>query len=114
MKLHDLLIDDWIAVPMDARELEDALRVLLGQMAQSGVLTDDRARKLARDLACGAAGEVVRVNDRVALVLGRVETLEDLSVSLGVSAHPFRITPEGREPAEFAQAVVVLLTPRSL
>lgn len=113
MKLSDLLVDEWIAVPFEARDLGEALAVLVERVARSGALPPDRGRKLARDLAFGTEGEVVRVNQDIVLVLGRVEALEDLSVTLGVARSPFRVSAEGETPPRTARAVLLLLTPRS-
>jgi CBS domain-containing protein len=54
----------------------------------------------------------VRVNADVVLVIGRVEALEAMSVTLGVAAAPFRVS-HGKAVGT-ARAVLVLLTPRAL
>ena len=113
MKLSDLLVDEWIAVPLEARDLSEALGVLVDRVARSGALPAERGRKLARDLAFGSEGEVVRVNDEIVLVLGRVEALEAISVTLGVAPAPFSVSAEGETPARRARALILLLTPRS-
>jgi CBS domain-containing protein len=112
MKLADLLLDDWIAIPMHVGDLGEALHVLLSRLSGAGLRAEGDVARLAADLASGSAGELVRVNADVVLVLGRVEGLEAMSVTLGVSAAPFRVT-QGKA-AGTARAVLVLLTPRAL
>ena len=112
MKLSDLLIDDWIAVPLEARTLGDALQRLIGLLARSAALHPAAADKLARDLAFGSQGEVIRVNEEIVLVTGRVAGLEDVSVLLGISREPMSVSAEGKRPPGTARAVIVLLSPR--
>jgi CBS domain-containing protein len=112
MKLADLLLDDWIAIPMQAPDLESALRVLLTRLQGTGPGGAGDVDRLAADLAGQDAGEIVRVNPEVVLVLGRLESLEGMSVTLGVSASPFRVDEDGG--AGTARAVLLLLTPRGM
>lgn len=114
MKLADLLIDDWIAVPLQADDLEGALQHLVSLLRATGRLEADTGRKLARDLATGSQGEVIRVNDDVVLVVGRLESLEDVSVMLGVAPGLFRVTSGGEGRPGRARAVLLLLTPRRI
>lgn len=114
MKLSDLIIDDWIAVPLEADDLAGALRHLVGLLGMKGVPGPEAGRKLARDLAFGSQGDVVRVNGDVVLVVGKLDGLDDVSVALGISREPFTVSAEGREPPGFARAVLLLLTPRRL
>lgn len=113
MKLSDLLVDEWIAVPLEARDLNEALGVLMDRVSGSGLMSPERGRRLARDLAFGSEGEVIRVNADIVLVLGRFEALEDLSVTLGLAPRPFTVSAEGEAPARTARAVLLLLTPRN-
>lgn len=113
MKLSDLLVDEWIAVPLEARDLNEALGILMDRVSGSGLISPERGRRLARDLAFGSEGEVIRVNADIVLVLGRFEALDDLSVTLGVAPRPFTVSAEGEEPARTARAVLLLLTPRN-
>jgi CBS domain-containing protein len=110
MKLADLLLDDWIAIPMEVPDLHAALRILLARLQGAGLGGAGEADRLAADLAAEGAGEIVRVNPEVVLVLGRVEKLEAMSVTLGVSAGPFRVGGG----AGTARAVLLLLTPRGM
>ena len=107
MKLAELLLDDWIAVPLAAPDLRQALQVLLARLP--GARPED-ARKLARELTSGAAGDVVRVSDEIVIVAGRAEALEGLSVILGIAAEPFTVGRRGS--ADRARAVLVVLSPR--
>jgi CBS domain-containing protein len=109
MKLADLLIDDWIAIPLEAADLREALQRLLVRLP--GTRPED-ARKLARELTSGPAGHIVRVGEDVVLVAGRVEALEGLSVILGIAAQPFQVA--GGKSPERARALLVVLTPRGI
>lgn len=112
MKLADLLLDDWIAIPLEAADLAEALRVLLSRLRGAGLGDPDDVGRLAEGLADGSAGELIRVNADVVLVIGRAEPLEGVSVTLGVATSPFRMGPD--EVAGTARALLVLLTPKSL
>lgn len=114
MKLSDLLIDDWIAVPLEADDLSGVLRKLIELLEGAGSFGRETGRKLARDLAFGSQGEVIRVNQDVVLVVGKLEGLEDVSVSLGIAREPFHVSAEGRHPPGTARAALLLLTPRRL
>src|SRR5262245_39048465 len=95
MKLADLLLDDWIAIPLRASDLREALQLLLARLPGA---RPEGAKRLARDLASEAAGAVVRINDEVVLVAGRAESLEGLSVILGIGAAPFAAGPGPARP----------------
>ncbi|MGD2068541.1 MAG: CBS domain-containing protein [Gemmatimonadota bacterium] len=114
MRLSELLIDDWIALPLEAADLQGALQHLVGLLHASGSTDREPGQKLARDLAFGSQGEVLRVNDDVVLVAGRLEDLDDVSLTLGVARTPFRVTAEGAAPPGSARAVLLLLTPRRI
>ncbi len=109
MKLADLLVDAWAAVPLEAADLDEALRRILLQAVEDGTLEEHRALKLARDLAFGSQGEVIRVNPDVVIVVGTLETLSGPAVSIGVSRERFTVTAEGRPIRGDARAVVLLL-----
>lgn len=114
MRLADLLVDDWVAVPLVAPTLEDALRQILFRVYRAGVVSEERALVLARDLASGTAGERHPVNDHVVAILGTVEALEGPSVALGVVEEPFEVRhPRDALPRE-ARAVLLVLAPGSL
>lgn len=114
MKLSDLLMDDWIAVPFEARDLTEAIRSLVDLLVHGGSLELEGAEKLVRELAHSSRGEVVRVNDEIVLVVGRCPSLDDASVLLGIGRQPFVVgTDASREPTT-ARALILLLTPRRL
>jgi CBS domain-containing protein len=111
MKVSDLLMDDWIAVPLDATDLTDALSALVGLLVATGPLDADGGRKLVRELSASRS-ELVRVNDEIVLVVGRCEALDDVSVLLGIGREPFLVRAEGSRPSSRARALILLLTPR--
>jgi CBS domain-containing protein len=114
MRLSDLLIDDWIAIPLEADDLHGALRHLLGRFRATGAMEREPGPRLARDLTLGAQGEVIHVGDGIVLVVGRLEGIQDVSVTVGVSPSPFTVGAEGEESGRTARAVLLLLTPRRL
>jgi len=114
MKLSQLLVDAWVALPLEATDLGEALRELLRRVYRQGLLEEGRADRLARDLSFGSAGEVIRVNESVVVVLGSLEVLEGPSVAVGVSPRPFVVTAEGTPDQGRARAVVLILVPGKL
>jgi CBS domain-containing protein len=114
MRFSELLVDAWVALPLDSGDLAGALDEIMGRMAGCGALEAGRASKLARDLAFGAQGDVQRLNDSVVAVLGSLEGLERLSVAVGVSAQPFLVTAEGLPEPRYARAVILALVPGRL
>jgi len=114
MKLSDLLIDDWIAVPLEATDLGEALRQLLALVGAAGIADRAAAERLASDILSGAQGELLRVNDDIVLAAGRLESLEDVSVLLGISPTPLALAPRKDGFTGTARALIVLLTPRRL
>jgi CBS domain-containing protein len=112
MRLSDLLDEAWVAAPMEASDLFEALRTLLvDRVAKSLGLTEARAAKLARDLAFGSKGEVIRVNEGLVIVLGPLESIPGPALAAGVTREPFAVTAEGTEELGVARAVIVVLTP---
>ena len=95
MKLSDLLLDDWIAVPMEVADLQEALQLLLSRIQGSRPETVESMHARARDLASGSAGEMVRVNADVVLVMASVESLDDLSRDSGRGQRPLPDRPGG-------------------
>lgn len=114
MKLADLLVDAWVAVPLEAGTLEDALRQILLRVYREGVVSQERALEMASAFASGDKGEIHPVNRDVVAVLGTVEALEGPSVAVGVVREPFQLrgAPDGLP--ETARAVLLILTPASL
>lgn len=114
MKLSELLVDAWVGLPLEARDLGGALGELLSRVAHAGLLEESRVAKLSRDLAFGSQGEVVRLSDQVVAVLATVERVEELSVTVGVAEEPFVVTAEGREEPGEARGLVLILAPGRL
>jgi CBS domain-containing protein len=114
MKLSELLVDAWVALPLEAANLGEALRELLRRVYHQGLVEKGLADKLARDLSFGSTGEVIRVNESVVVVLGSLEALEGPSVAVGVSPVPFVVTAEGTPERGRARAVILLLVPGKL
>lgn len=113
MKLSDLLMDDWVALPLEARDLQGALHQLVELLLATASIDAVAGDRLARDLANSGRTEVVRINDEIVLVVGRCEALEDASVLLGIGREPFQVPGEAARPST-ARAVILLLTPRRL
>lgn len=109
MKVSDLLIDDWVAVPMEGADLQEALGTLVGLLEASGTIDAEGRAELAQDLA--ARGDVVRINDEIVLVVGHSEALEDVSVLLGIGRRPFSVGA-AEETSTTARALILLITPR--
>jgi len=113
MKLNDLLMDDWVALPLEARDLTEALRELVGHLEATGSVDAEEAERLVLELSTAKRGEIVEVNDEIVLVVGRCEALEDATVLLGIGREPFRSGGPER-PEATARAVILLLTPRRM
>jgi CBS domain-containing protein len=113
MKLADLLMDDWIAVPLEVRDLKEAVAALVQLLVHSGSVDPEGGLRLLRDLP-STRGEVVRVNDEIVLVLGRFESLDDVSVLLGIGKEPFVVSTDPARGPSTARALILMLTPRRL
>lgn len=114
MLLSELLTVDRIAVPLEADDLQGALERLLALLSGSGALKRTSREKLARELASGVRGEIIRVDPNVVVVATRVEELSEVAIALGVSRSPFRVTGEGLEEPRMARIVILVLTPRRI
>lgn len=117
MKLSELLVDAWAVVPLEVDGLGDALESLLRKASEEGALGGARARNLARDLAGGSRGEIVRVADQVVAVIATLEALDRPALAVGVAPRPFAMDGPreagddggAAEDVEAATARVVLL-----
>lgn len=114
MRLSELLVDAWVALPLEAADLDGALKELLHRVYRQGLMDEALADKLARDLAFGIHGEVIRINESVVVVLGCLEALEGPSVAVGVAPHPFVVTAEGKPQPGHARALILILVPGNL
>jgi len=113
-KLADVLVDAWVALPVEAETLEEAVGEILARVGRAGLLSEDRARELAAGLASGELGELHPVNDDIVALLGTVEALEGPSVAAAVARDPFEIRSVRDGLPGSARAVLLLLTPASL
>lgn len=111
MKLGDLLVDEWVAIPLTARDLESALGELLGLVHRHGAVERERAHEMASGLASGTEGSFQRVNEEIVLFSAALETVAGPSVTVGVARTPFKTTSREREEAAAARAVVLVLAP---
>ncbi len=125
MKIVEMLRRGAILVPLDAPDLEGALK---RAFRAATTVSDEAAKKLAADLVAGVSGEIHRVHERVVVALAESDGLEEISAAIGVS--PARFTVEGIEAASVAslpeadgdasphengsEIVFLLVTPRSL
>jgi len=114
MRLSELFEDTWAVLPLVSDDLAGALQEILGRAAAAGALDSAQAAKLARDLAFGAQGEVVRLNQDTVAVLGSLEGLDRLSWTVGVAPHELRVSAEGLPEPATAKAVVLALVPGRL
>jgi CBS domain-containing protein len=114
MQLSELLVDAWVALPLESSDLGGALGELLARVASAGLVDEARAVKMARDLSFGSQGDVVGVGVGVVAVLAILERVEALAVTVGVASEPFAVTAEGRGEPGQARAVILVLTPGRL
>jgi CBS domain-containing protein len=113
MILSDCLTPSHVVLPLEAASLEDAVRALLERVSDALPDAAD-LDKLARDVAFGSRGEVVRLNERVVAVLVLQDGLTGTEALVGVAPKPFTVTGEGREEPESARALFVFVCPRRL
>ncbi len=114
MRFSELLTDEWVTLTLEAGDLAGALHEIMERVAGVGVLEPAAAAKMARDVAFGTQGEVLRLNDSVVAVLGPLEGLARVSAAVGVSAQPFLVTAEGLPEPRSARAVILVLVPGRL
>ncbi len=114
MRLSDLLVDAWAAPSLEVGDLAGALKDLMGRVAAAGIVEGAQAEKVARDLAFGAQGEVVRLNQDVVAVLGSLDRLPALSLTIGIARQPFLVTAEGLSSPGEARALILVLVPGRL
>ena len=114
MRLSDLLVDAWAAPSLEVVDLAGALEDLMGRVAAAGIVEGAQAEKVARDLAFGAQGEVVRLNQDVVAVLGSLDRLPALSLTIGIARQPFLVTAEGLSSPGEARALILVLVPGGL
>lgn len=108
MRLSELLVDEWVALPVRSGELAGVLEELLQHLSAVGLVDTDGARAMARELA--GASDMVRINESLVVVVAVVEALAGLSISVGLAAGRFRVAADGTE----ARAVVLALVPEGV
>ncbi|MHB1194272.1 MAG: CBS domain-containing protein [Longimicrobiales bacterium] len=114
MRLSELFERGWAVLPLSSGDLAGALEEILRRAAAAGAMEATRAVKLARDLAFGAQGEVVRLSDDVVAVLGSYEDLGRLSWTVGVAPGRVRVSAEGLPEPASANVVILALVPGRL
>lgn len=107
MRLSELLVDEWVALPVRSAHLAGVLEELLRHLAAAGLVDTDGARALAGELAAPGQKDLFRVNEALVVAVAEVATLEGMSVSVGLAAAPFSV---GRDAGE-ARAVILALVP---
>lgn len=111
MILRELLDVGHVIPRTDAGDLEAMLGKLLPTLLVPD-LVEGRGERMARDLAFGACGDVVRASVEAIVVVAQTDTVEGLSVAIATSLNPFSVTGEGADPPGRARILVLLLTPR--
>jgi len=112
MKLSDLLQDEWITVPVEARDLRGALTVLTRALAETAEDdADNRTTELLENLADGRESELVRVTDAIILAAASTELVRGLSVMVGLADRPFRVQAHGDSGT--ARVIILVLSPSS-
>ena len=111
MKIKNLLKRGGILVPLDASDLGSA--IALAVQALDGIPPRKVAR-IAADISKGTGASVTPVHDRVVVILAQSEDIEQLSAVIGVSPTLFSVPGVGDGEGTEAQALILLVTPRSL
>ncbi len=114
MRLSELFEGGWAALPVSADDLAGALEEILARASAAGAMEGAPAAKLARDLAFGAQGEVVRLSDDVVAVLGSHEGLARLCWTVGIAPEGLRVSAEGLPEPASAKVVILALVPGRL
>jgi hypothetical protein len=112
MKLSDLLMDGWIVAPVEAADLEEALRVGLACAQESAGEDRQWVHELARALVTGDEGEVVRINGNAVAAVAPSDAFATPAMGVAISARPFLVSQaEGQATPEGARILFILLTP---
>jgi len=110
MILSEIVSRDRIQVPLEAETLEEAVGLLCHQLESSRTLKRGAGTRLAGEFFSGARGEVVRVNEWVALFAAQTSAVENLVGCLGAARAPFDLGDWGEGGT--ASILFLLLTPR--
>lgn len=115
MKLSELLSRDRIVLPMRARDLSAAIRVLCEHLEDQGSLETGAIPEVVRALTGSDGGDLIRINEAFLLAAARTSGVEEVEGALGVSDRPFRVDPvSGDRDVTMARGLLLLLTPRRL
>jgi len=112
MKLSDLLQDDWVVAPLEAASVEEALAPILLRALPEAEGGEQWARDFAEGLASGGAGEIVRINDEVVVAVGSLESLDGVTLGIGVAEDRFQAMAEGSADSGHARVVFLVLSPK--
>jgi CBS domain-containing protein len=111
MKISDWLHPDHVVTGASAATLEEALQTLLEVGARGLGLSPTQVDKLARDLAFGSRGEVVRLHDEMVMVVAEQEGLRGVTGFYLGATRPFQVTAEARETGGTARGAFLVLVP---
>ncbi|MDX1566621.1 MAG: CBS domain-containing protein [Longimicrobiales bacterium] len=116
MKLSELLTADRILLPMEAKDLRDAIESLARLLSERGALAEEAVGEIIREVVSGEGGDLIRVNEAILLGAAETEGVEELAVALGISPTPFRVDVRGggKGEATLARSIVLVLTPRRI
>ena len=114
VKLADLLTSDRIRIPLGGSDLAAALEGLLVALGEGAGLAVGQEEALAGDLATGAVGEVIRVDEQAVIVVCRIPEATDLVAALGVSPSPLTVTDLPDQDSGTARIVLLMVTPRRM
>jgi nucleoside-diphosphate kinase len=112
MKLSDLLQDDWVVAPLKAASVEQALVPILLRALPEAEGGEQWATDFAEGLASGGAGEIVRINDEVVVAVGSLESLDGVTLGIGVAEDRFQAMAEGSADPGHARVVFLVLSPK--
>ncbi|MFQ5536560.1 MAG: CBS domain-containing protein [Gemmatimonadota bacterium] len=111
MKDSDLMVDSWVAVPLEADSLRAALAEMIRRVFGEGVVPEEEVEGLLASLEPGRGGEVMRINEQVVGVAGPARALHGVAVAVGVSPRPMEVVTGSEEADGTARAVVLVLAP---
>jgi CBS domain-containing protein len=112
MKLSDLLQDNWVVAPLEAATVSEALVPILRRALPEAEGGEAWARDFAEGLVSGGGGEVVRVDDEVVVAVGSLESLEGVTLGIGIAEDRFEAMAEGSADPGQARVVFLVLSPK--
>lgn len=108
MRLSDVLSAERLIVPLEAGELEGAVRDLVRRLVRQGAITDEP--RLHERMAEQRPEDVVAMGDRAFLVHFRTEAVRDLVVAAGTRPEPVW-RDVGEDERQSARIVLLVLAP---